>query len=139
MCKLADALAYAAKGYFIVPFSPPPNETWLVPLSEATRDPGQIRAWWQRWPNANVGVPHDKNNLVMVEVRGNERMQRLATAFLPATRAIAKAGDMTRYYFRADHKAKSETFKVGDSTLTMYGSDAAHALPPFNDLKPLEK
>jgi hypothetical protein len=56
--KLNDALAYANDGYFIVPFTPPPDEAPLVSLKEASRDPTTIQAWWKRWPNANVGCPH---------------------------------------------------------------------------------
>src|SRR5579863_10148090 len=52
------ALAYAERFRFAV-FPCWPREK--TPLTEhgckdATKDPAQIRAWWQRWPSGNVSI-----------------------------------------------------------------------------------
>lgn len=60
---LAAAIRYARSGWPVFPCrpdgTPPPG--WKAPLTEhgfcdATTDLGIIRAWWDRWPDANVGI-----------------------------------------------------------------------------------
>lgn len=51
------ALWYAANGYPVLPLKPGHK----VPLTEhgkndATKDPEQIRRWWAKWPDANIGA-----------------------------------------------------------------------------------
>jgi Bifunctional DNA primase/polymerase, N-terminal/Primase C terminal 1 (PriCT-1) len=54
---LAAALAYAARGWPVFPCKPgskaPNTEHGFL---DATTDPAVIRAWWQRWPAANVAI-----------------------------------------------------------------------------------
>jgi hypothetical protein len=67
--KLTDALEYAARGYFIVPFTPDGLDARpLVPLTNASKNPDKIRQWWMRWQNADVGCSLDRNCLMIVEV-----------------------------------------------------------------------
>lgn len=57
------ALRYAASGWPVFPCRPdgtPPPE-WKAPLTargfrDATTDQAVIRAWWARWPDANVAI-----------------------------------------------------------------------------------
>jgi hypothetical protein len=51
------ALRYASSGYHVLPLRPRDK----VPLTahgalDASCDEAQIRAWWARWPTANVGL-----------------------------------------------------------------------------------
>jgi Bifunctional DNA primase/polymerase, N-terminal len=57
------ALRYANTGWPVFPCrpdgTPPPD--WKAPLTDhgfhdATADPATIRAWWDRWPDANVAI-----------------------------------------------------------------------------------
>ncbi|THJ44737.1 bifunctional DNA primase/polymerase [Candidatus Frankia alpina] len=58
------ALFYAGLGWPVVPVASPdaavarPGKQPLVRdwPSVASTSPGQIRAWWERWPDANVGI-----------------------------------------------------------------------------------
>ena len=51
------ALIYAGLGLAVVPIrkgtKQPPMKAWQ---KEATQDPEKIREWWDRWPEAGVGV-----------------------------------------------------------------------------------
>jgi Bifunctional DNA primase/polymerase, N-terminal len=63
-----QALGYARAGWPVFPTRPDASQcpdpgrcqckTPLTPhgFKDATCDPGQIRAWWRRWPDANVGI-----------------------------------------------------------------------------------
>ncbi|WP_207634478.1 bifunctional DNA primase/polymerase [Candidatus Frankia alpina] len=61
---LCGALFYAGLGWPVVPVAPPgapvarPGKRPLVRdwPTAASASPGQIKAWWERWPDANVGV-----------------------------------------------------------------------------------
>jgi hypothetical protein len=51
------ALAYARHGWPVFPVRARAKTPLTVHgLHDATTDPEQIRAWWTRWPDANIGV-----------------------------------------------------------------------------------
>ncbi|MGH7487948.1 MAG: bifunctional DNA primase/polymerase, partial [bacterium] len=58
MIALATAaLEYAARGWPVLPIRPRAK----LPLTEhglhdATTDPELITQWWERWPDANIGI-----------------------------------------------------------------------------------
>ncbi len=73
---LGIALGYAQRGHPIFPIKGRAKE----PLTdhgyhEATTDPDQIRAWWTRWPRANIGLACGHSADVL-DVDG--RVQRLS-------------------------------------------------------------
>jgi hypothetical protein len=60
--KVRDFLAYALAlsqkyGFRVIPLVPG-KKTPLIPNwpNEATTDEAKIREWWQKWPNANLGI-----------------------------------------------------------------------------------
>lgn len=68
-CLLDAALRYAELGYRVFPCAPGAK----TPLTEhgfrdATADFDQVEAWWQRWPQANIGMPTE--GLLVVDVDG---------------------------------------------------------------------
>jgi putative DNA primase/helicase len=61
---VAAALDYAAHGWPVFPCHPetkrpltPKGEGGSGGLKHATTDEAKIRAWWQKWPLAMIGVP----------------------------------------------------------------------------------
>ena len=54
---LSIALDLAHNGYYIHPLPRATRSRFAEHGSnDATRDEATIRAWWRRWPNANVGI-----------------------------------------------------------------------------------
>jgi putative DNA primase/helicase len=63
------ALEYAKMGWFVFPL----KERDKVPLTsngfkDATTDPEVIKAWWQRWPNANIGIDCGRSSLIVIDL-----------------------------------------------------------------------
>ncbi len=53
-----QALTFAAAGIQVFPCRPGGKEPLtLHGFTAATTDPGQIRAWWRTWPEANIAMP----------------------------------------------------------------------------------
>ncbi len=82
---LTAALAYAARGWFVFPVhapgratlcdcgdaacSAPAKHPWTRNgLTDASGNEEQIRAWWRKWPRANIGVACGPSGLVVLDV-----------------------------------------------------------------------
>ncbi len=86
---LAFALDYARRGWHVLPVTPGGK----VPLikgweKDATTDPATITAWWQAWPEANIGIACGLSRLAVIdldvhnpEANGPEAWRDLKLAF----------------------------------------------------------
>lgn len=55
--RTAGALRYAAAGWPVFPCKPDSKEPATAHgFKDATTDPDRVRAWWRRWPDANIGI-----------------------------------------------------------------------------------
>jgi putative DNA primase/helicase len=103
---LDAALSYARRGWAVFPCRPR-GKTPLTPhgCKDATTDPATIRAWWARWPNANIAIATGASGLVVVDVdgeAGRASWQALRREYnIPADIPQAKTGKGTHYYFSA--------------------------------------
>ena len=76
---LECALQYAGRGWRVFPCRPKTK----LPLTthgfkEATVKPSLIERWWERWPDANVGVATGSmSGLLVVDVDGLDALARL--------------------------------------------------------------
>jgi hypothetical protein len=91
---LGVALDYVARGWHVFPCVPR-NKKPLVPggFHAAANDETQIRAWWAKWPDANVGIATGASGLCVLDIdhglRGVDQLARLMdVAQIPATYAV---------------------------------------------------
>jgi hypothetical protein len=63
-------LTYAAMGLYVFPCAVKGRDkTPLVKWGDAsTTDPGIIRGWWDRWPDACIGIDCGKSGLIVVDL-----------------------------------------------------------------------
>jgi Bifunctional DNA primase/polymerase, N-terminal len=100
---LQAALAYLARGWSVVPVCPPdhvgvtrrhrcdsPGKAPLLAWKEYQRRlpvESEVRGWWQRWPNANVGIVLGAvSGLIGVDIdgpAGERELERLSRLQLP--------------------------------------------------------
>lgn len=111
--RLEAALAYAAEGLPVLPLKPNRKE----PLTEhgcldATTDSAQIRAWWECWPDANIGIATGKG-LHVIDIDGPEGAETLAELCIehgpiPATRGSRTGREGGRHlYFATNENLRS--------------------------------
>jgi hypothetical protein len=101
------ALHYAERGLYVFPLVPRDKK----PLTEhgykdATADPAIIHAWWQRWPDANIGLDCGRSGLVVIDLDGAEGLHSWATLAVALelnqkTRAARTGGGGLHLYFAA--------------------------------------
>jgi hypothetical protein len=100
------ALAYAEIGWSVIPLKRDkrPYESWLQ--YQTTRaGKKQIKAWWEKWPNANIGIVTGKisGNLVVIDIDSPEGLVALEGELgeIPATisqRTGAEGGQHLLFY-----------------------------------------
>lgn len=70
------ALRYAEQGYAVFPCKPRDKKPLLAAAEggrgylDATSDVATVAAWWQQYPDANIGLVPGKSGLVVVDVDG---------------------------------------------------------------------
>lgn len=81
---LSEALDYARRGWYVFPCREKPGASYvkngvsITPtekqpyvykgLHDASIDPEQIKAWWQKWPDALIGINAGKSGLFVVDI-----------------------------------------------------------------------
>lgn len=75
---------------------------------DATTNPDRVRAWWARWPGANIGIACAASGVVVIDIDprhgGDQTWAALVTAHGPeleATVRVTTGGGGRHYYFRA--------------------------------------
>ncbi|MDP9399381.1 MAG: bifunctional DNA primase/polymerase [Actinomycetota bacterium] len=104
------ALAYADAGLPVFPLRPGSK----VPLTQrgfrdATRDPGTIRAWWRRCPQANIGLPTG-SGLVVFDV--DTHHGGVVDERWPQTSTVATPNGGVHLYYRSHWAVPSSVARV---------------------------
>lgn len=86
------ALEYVARGWAVLPLhfvvngecscgkpgckSPGKHPFSVHGVTDASKDPAQVEAWWQQWPSANIGIATGAvSNLVVIDTDGPEGLE----------------------------------------------------------------
>jgi hypothetical protein len=100
----AAALSYVTDRAWSVFPCVPGEKRPLTPngLKDATTDPTRIRAWWERWPDANIGVACGPSGIVVVDVDNPEGTKTLAGLDYDFPRTLSSVtGSGGAHYFYA--------------------------------------
>ena len=132
--RLNAALSYAMRGFYVFPLYEPlasscscgdaecahPAKHPRTPHGclDATTEDAQIRAWWTRSPNANVGIATEPSGLIVLDVDprhgGDESMRALKAEHTGLETLVAlSGGGGEHYYFRATSAMASRTNALG--------------------------
>lgn len=94
------ALDYAARGWKVFPLVGKVPRTKRGHL-DATGDPEQIRAWWTRWPDANIGAPVPHKVIVLdVDPRNDGDIAALGNIPLTSTCWSGRGDGGRHLYFQ---------------------------------------
>jgi hypothetical protein len=101
-------------------------------LRDATTDHAQIRAWWTRWPHANIAVTTGR--LVVVDIDGPAGRAALsalerAHAPLPVTLTATTGRGAHLYFDAGQQRIASSAGRLGDG-LDVRGHGGYAILPP---------
>lgn len=66
------ALELVSAGWHVFPVQERGKQPLVRWRDESTSDPEKVSGWWDRWPNANVGIDCGKSGLVVVDYDGVE-------------------------------------------------------------------
>jgi hypothetical protein len=111
-----EALGYAKKSIPVFPCKPGGKEPLTSNgFKDATTDPDRIRAWWSRWPDANIAMPTGKRSgWVVVDVDpkpgGYDSLAELHERGheLPLTATVRTGGGGVHHYLRCPGEAGAE-------------------------------
>lgn len=104
---LAKALWYASVGAKVIPLAPGSKRPLTKHgLKDATDDPEQIKAWWAKYPTANIGIRTGRESgIVVLDVdvkngaKGMESLAKLEEEYGPFPTLWATTPTGGRHYF----------------------------------------
>lgn len=122
---LDRALWNVGKGFFVFPLVKNSKTPLIKSWGEkASTDIDHIKAWWSKWPNANIGIATGPSGLCVVDVDmkpgkpdGNKSLAllELENGDLPGSFSVTTATGLGRHiYFKADF-AKTTAGVLGAS------------------------
>lgn len=115
---LTAALEFAEKGWPVFPVRPrSKNPLTRNGLKDATTDPNIICDWWNRWPNANIGVPTENSLVVDIDsAKGENSLRALEEEFGPLPRTLqSSTGEGRHLWFAPNGTAiRNSAGKLGE-------------------------
>lgn len=122
LCDIA--LAYASRGWSVIPLQPEGKKPLLDSWKEYQNriaSPEEIKGWWKQWSSANVGiVTGPVSNLAVIDVDGEVGLQSASTLNLPSTLTVISGrlpfGSAKHLYYQypAEGIRNDQNGKLGD-------------------------
>ncbi|HXH51354.1 MAG TPA: bifunctional DNA primase/polymerase [Terriglobia bacterium] len=131
--RLRAALNYARRGWPVLPCAPDGTAISEDGACEASADEAVVRAWWTRWPRANIGT----TGVVVLDVTGREGERTLAAlegkyGELPETRVVGTAQGRQIHFLPNGAAVPSDGGKLGPH-VNVLGASQSVLLPPSAD------
>lgn len=137
------AIRYAARGTPVFPCRPGGKG----PLTsrghlDATTDPRRIHMWWNRWPEANIGIPTgERSGILALDVDQPAGLDALEAEIgrMPATRTHATGSGGMHYLFKhpAGSGIRNSAGKLAEG-LDVRGEGGYIIVPPSRTARPYE-
>lgn len=128
---LEAAIAYAKKGYSVVPAEANGKEPMILwtPFQQARADEAQLREWWTKWPDANIAIVTGRiSGLVVVDVDSAELLEQALEA--GPTDYIVQTSRGYHLYYRYPPQAERISNRVGDDGIDVRGDGGIVIVPP---------
>lgn len=124
---LDHALRMAAAGMYVFPCVPGGKRPLTANgQNDATVDADQIREWWGKWPNANIGLACEKSHIFVVDIDCKPNKNGEPTPGFASWNAIAEphespdtftvgtwSGGLHLYFRMPEHTLKNSASKLG--------------------------
>ncbi|WP_051618017.1 bifunctional DNA primase/polymerase [Desulfofundulus thermocisternus] len=127
-------LFYAARGWSIIPLQPrgkrPALASWQEYQSRQAT-PEEITAWWDRWPDANVGVVTGQvSNLVVLDLDGLDAVNFAKRHGVPLTATVATGKGWHVYFAHPGQPVQNAAGLGGVKGLDVRGDGGYVVAPP---------
>lgn len=106
-----EALQYARRGWPVFPCKAREKQPLTSSgFRNATTDEDQIRAWWSKWPDANIGIATG-NGLFVLDVDGSEGLASIEGKELPRAPRV-KTSKGFHVYFKSQEELRCFTRRL---------------------------
>lgn len=101
------ALELASAGWSVFPVQERGKQPLVRWREESTSDTGKVSEWWDRWPDANIGIDCGKSQLVVVDYDGVEPPQ-------VDTLQVTTGRGVHHYFHNAGDPVPNSASMIGD-------------------------
>ncbi len=135
MSNLADeALWISREGFPVFPVerhSKKPLVKW-EPFQKALPTEDQIKRWWQRWPEANIGLATGRvSRLAVMDCDSQEAVNDFLSAYSEAARtAQVETGRGRHFYFQWEEGIRNDAGRIFGTGIDVRGEGGFVILPP---------